>query len=126
MIEFTVFNLLVFGAGVDAVAAKVVASLVALINAYFGNREWAFRHRRGRTRTREVVLFLAVNAACTLLGAGIVAVGVAVAGADSPLTLNLINLISVGVVVIVRFALYHYLVFPDLPSREAPLPQAAE
>lgn len=114
LIEFAVFNLLVFGAGVDVVGAKIVASLAALVNAYFGNREWVFRHRRGAARTREMTMFLLVNVICTLLGAGIVALGLSLLdAAGRPLLLNAINLFSVGVVVIFRFALYHYFVFPN-------------
>ena len=51
LIEIGVFNLLYLAFGWDIVAAKVVASLVALVNAYFGNREWTFRHRDRRGRT---------------------------------------------------------------------------
>src|SRR5690606_18665473 len=76
LIEVGVFNLLVYAWGWDVVSAKIAASLVALINAYIGNREWTFRHRDRRGRVSEVVLFLATNLVCTLLGAGIVWLGV--------------------------------------------------
>src|SRR5665647_2478594 len=45
LIEVGVFNLLYLVFGWDVAWAKVAASLVALINAYFGNREWTFRDR---------------------------------------------------------------------------------
>ena len=111
-IELAIFNLLVFWLHTDPVLAKVISSLIALINAYFGNREWAFRSRRSGRRTREIVIFLLVNAACTALGAGIVAFGVAIINDPHPVTLNLVNIFSVGFVVIVRFVLYHFVVFP--------------
>ena len=44
-IEVAVFNLLYLVLGWDVVAAKIVASLVALVNAYIGNRQWTFRGR---------------------------------------------------------------------------------
>ena len=72
LIEVGVFNLLVYVWGVDLVWAKVIASLVALVNAYIGNREWTFRHRDRRGRVNELVLFVLVNAACTALGAALV------------------------------------------------------
>ncbi len=50
IIEIAVFNLLVYALGVDVVWGKIIASLVALINAYFGNREWTFRNRDRRGR----------------------------------------------------------------------------
>ncbi|WP_210480562.1 GtrA family protein [Naasia sp. SYSU D00948] len=114
VLELATFNLFLLVFGWDAVSAKVVSSLIALVNAYLGNREWAFRHRQGRGRMLELMLFLAVNALCTAIGAGIVAAGAVTLesfGYLSALLLNLVNIVSIGVVVLVRFALYHFVVF---------------
>lgn len=120
VIEIAVFNLLLYGFGADVVASKIVASLVALVNAYFGNREWTFRHRGHHGRALEVVLFVAVNAVCTALGAAIVAVGVGVLGEPGPVAVNIVNLMSIVIVVLVRFLFYHYLVFRGVrPTTEA-------
>lgn len=112
VIEIGVFNLAYYAFGMPVVWAKIVASLIALVNAYFGNREWAFRQRGSHGRRLEVLLFLVVNGVCTAIGAGIVAVGSHVAPHDGPVLLNAINLFSIGVVVIVRLGLYHWVVFP--------------
>lgn len=122
LIEIGVFNLLVYAMGVDVVWAKIIASLVALVNAYIGNREWTFRHRDRRGRVNELVLFVLVNAACTGLGALLVWLGVQAAsavldGPAGPFAVNAVNLASIVIVVLVRFALYHKLVFR--PSRSA-------
>ncbi|MDO5635402.1 MAG: GtrA family protein [Micrococcus sp.] len=116
LIEVGVFNLLVFVFGWDLVWAKVVASLVALVNAYIGNREWTFRHRARRGRVNELVLFVTANAACTALGAGMVWAGVETVRMllerePGALAVNVVNLASIAVVVVVRFALYHWVVF---------------
>ena len=116
LIEIGVFNLLYLAFGWDPVGAKIVASLVALVNAYFGNREWTFRHRDRRGRTQEIVLFVLVNAACTALGALLVWFGVEAAGAlldreVGPFIVNGVNLVSIVIVVLVRFWLYHSVVF---------------
>lgn len=116
VIEIAALNLFVFVFGWDAVASKIAASLVALVNAYIGNREWAFRHRDRRSRTSELVLFLVTNGVCTLLGAGLVWVGVEslelVTGhATGALGLNIVNLMSIVIVVLFRFVLYHKVVF---------------
>ncbi|MCK8466923.1 MAG: GtrA family protein [Rhodoglobus sp.] len=121
LIEVGVFNLLVFVWGWDVVAAKIVASLVALVNAYIGNREWTFRHRDRRGRTAEVVLFLATNAVCTALGAVLVWVGVegveAILGREpGAVAVNLVNLTSIVIVVLLRFVLYHGIVFRASPK----------
>ncbi len=134
LIEIAVFNLLVFGLDWGVVAAKITASAVALINAYFGNREWTFRHRDRRHRASELALFLGANALCTALGAGIVWVGVEVArlvlGAEpGAVSVNVVNLVSIGIIVLVRFALYHWVVFRTAPKpaddADAVSPEAA-
>lgn len=124
LIEIGVFNLLYLAFGWDIVAAKVVASLVALVNAYFGNREWTFRHRDRRGRTAEVVLFVLVNLFCTALGAALVWAGVEAAGlilerTIGPFIVNAVNLVSIAIVVLVRFWLYHSLVFRTSPPKDA-------
>ncbi|MDF2990321.1 MAG: putative rane protein [Microbacterium sp.] len=114
-IEIAAFNLLML-AGVGPVAAKVIASLIALVNAYVGNRQWAFRSRSRDGAGRQMVRFLLVNAACTVIGAGSVWLGAraleALFGEAGPLGLNLVNLASIAAVTVIRFALYHYVVFP--------------
>lgn len=116
LIEVGVFNLLVYAMGVNVVWAKIIASLVALINAYIGNREWTFKHRSRRGRMNELVLFVVTNAVCTGLGALLLWLGVlgasAVLGREAgPFAVNLVNLTSIAIVVLVRFALYHAVVF---------------
>lgn len=116
LIEIGVFNLLVYVWGWDVVAAKIVASLVALVNAYIGNREWTFRHRDRRSRTSELVLFVLTNAVCTAIGAGLVWVGVEMTAsmlgrAPGAVAVNAVNLVSIVIVVAMRFVLYHFIVF---------------
>jgi putative flippase GtrA len=116
LIEIVVFNLLLVGLGWDPVMSKIVASLVALVNAYLGNRQWTFRHRDRRRLWVEMVLFAVVNALCTALGAVIIWVGVDWASTlldrpAGPFVINAVNLISIVVVVIARFGFYHGLVF---------------
>lgn len=123
LIEIGVFNLCIYVWGIDVVSAKIIASLVALVNAYFGNREWAFRGRDRRGRGQEVALFVAVNIVCTILGAALVWAGVELIrwlGEAEPgaVAVNLVNLVSIGVVVVLRFVLYHGLVFRVRPPAE--------
>lgn len=122
LIEVGVFNLLVYVWGWDVVAAKIVASLVALVNAYIGNREWTFRHRDRRGRVSEVTLFLVTNAVCTAIGAVLVWAGVeavaAVLGREpGAVAVNVVNLTSIVIVVLLRFVLYHGIVFRVAPSK---------
>lgn len=122
LIEVGSFNLFVYVFGWDLVVSKVAASLVALVNAYVGNREWTFKDRGRRGRVAEIVLFLIVNLVCTVLGAGIVWLG-AVLVQDftghepGPALVNLVNLASIAVIVVVRFLLYHFIVFRPAKDR---------
>jgi putative flippase GtrA len=49
------------------VTAKVIAGIVAVIASYVFNREWSFRHRGGRERHHEALLFFAVSGVGVLL-----------------------------------------------------------
>jgi len=118
LIEVGVFNLIYLVVGWDPVVAKIIASLVALVNAYFGNREFTFRSRSRGSRTSELVLFVITNVVCAALGAGIVAVGTWILGDRDVLVVNLVNLASIVVVVVVRFVLYYAVVFRHRPSTE--------
>ncbi|MBY6060318.1 GtrA family protein [Microbacterium esteraromaticum] len=125
LIEIGVFNLLVYAMGVDVVWAKIIASLVALVNAYIGNREWTFRHRDRRGRVNEMVLFVLVNIACTGLGAlllwvGVEAAAVVLGRSAGPVVVNVVNLASIAIVVVVRFLLYHGLVFRTGSPKTSP------
>jgi putative flippase GtrA len=120
VIEITAFNLLIL-AGIGPVLAKVIASLIALVNAYLGNREWAFRSRARTSAGRQMVRFLGVNGLCTVIGAGAVWLGSrgleALFGEAGPAGLNIVNLMAIGGVTVIRFVLYHFVVFP--PERDS-------
>ena len=49
------------------VTAKVIAGIVAVIASYVLNREWSFRHRGGRERHHEALLFFAFSGVGVLL-----------------------------------------------------------
>jgi putative flippase GtrA len=49
------------------VTAKVIAGTVAVIASYILNREWSFRHRGGRERHHEALLFFAFSGVGVLL-----------------------------------------------------------
>src|SRR3954453_19710716 len=65
VVDVGLFNLLRFGPGEvlehKPLTAKVIASAVATLVAWLGNRYWTFSGRRTRTPVRELVGFVAVN-----------------------------------------------------------------
>jgi putative flippase GtrA len=122
LIEIAVFNLALTALGASPVVAKVVASLVALINAYLGNRHLTFRDRTTDAPGRQLGRFLVANGVCTGLGAAIVwaAAAVLTSGAGqgpSVVALNAVNLGSIALIIVLRFVLYHRWVFRHAPAR---------
>ncbi|MDX1888569.1 GtrA family protein [Mycolicibacterium sp. 050158] len=49
------------------VTAKIISGIVAVIASYILNREWSFRHRGGRERHHEALLFFGVSGVGVLL-----------------------------------------------------------
>ena len=54
-------NLLHFQAGLGPVVSNLIASLVATVASYTGNRYWTFRHREGSSMPREYLLYMVLN-----------------------------------------------------------------
>ncbi|MBA2694989.1 MAG: GtrA family protein [Actinobacteria bacterium] len=70
-IDTAIYNVLVFGipgagsAGVMVempLRAKILATCIATVFSWLGNRYWTFRHRRRGRKTQEFVLFYVFNA----------------------------------------------------------------
>lgn len=123
LVEVAVFNLVVTMLDGSAVTAKIVASLVALVNAYVGNRQWTFRDRNADGRSHELARFLVANAVCTGLGAAVIwaADVLFVRGADAAMSLvvlNVVNAASIALIVVLRFVAYHRWVFRDDRDRD--------
>ncbi len=67
------FNLLVVGAGVDAVAANVAAQGAAALVAYVLAAKFVFPHAGGRARSAEVAVFLVVAVGGTAYSTAVLA-----------------------------------------------------
>ncbi|KZF10776.1 GtrA family protein [Rhodococcus sp. 05-2254-4] len=52
------------------VIAKIISGVLATLLSYFLNREWAFKHRGGRERHHEALLFFAISGIGVLIAAG--------------------------------------------------------
>ncbi|MFJ8540499.1 GtrA family protein [Streptomyces sp. NPDC093586] len=123
VVETASFNFLIFGSPdrtgplhSTPVAASAVATLLAMVVSWLGNRYWTYRDRRGPIDPREVAWFLGVN----LAGMAVTAVPVYVAhelfGLSSPWSDNAARLVGWAAATLMRFAVYRTLVFT--PSRE--------
>ncbi|MEO6790553.1 MAG: GtrA family protein [Ornithinibacter sp.] len=95
--------------------AKIISGAVATLFAWFGNRQWTFRHRRSRPVSHEVGLFFGVN----VIALGISAVTLAVShyGLDltSRLADNVSTIVGIGLGTLFRFWAYRKVVFVREP-----------
>jgi putative flippase GtrA len=61
------FNVLHFDVGLGLFTSNAIATGLAMIVTYVGNRWWTFRHREGHGTTRETVSFVVLNLAGLLI-----------------------------------------------------------
>ena len=109
------FQLLYAHAGLDAVPAKLCATLVSMTVAYLGHRYWSFSHRARTGVRREYLSFLLINGVTLLLGLGMVAAVRYPLDQHGTLALQATNIASIVLGTVVRYASYRRWVFPALP-----------
>ncbi|MEF9884479.1 GtrA family protein [Streptomyces sp. P9-A4] len=119
VVETASFNLLTFGypssdggtLGSMPVVASVVATLLAMVVSWVGNRYWTYRDRRGAVDRRELTLFVGVN----LVGMAVTAFPLYIShellGLGSPLSDNAARLAGWAAATLLRFIAYRSLVF---------------
>ena len=117
-------NWLRYGAGLGPLTSVTIATVVATVFAFFGNKLWAFRHRKGSNLGRESVLFFVFNGIGLLIQLGVVAIVRYGLGLDDKLSYNVATIIGVGVATIFRLYCYRRWVF--LVADDAPLPEQLE
>jgi putative flippase GtrA len=122
LIDVSVFQVLYAYAGVDAVATKLLATLVSTTTAFLGHRYWSFAHRARTGLRREYVRFASINGLTLLLGLAIVWFVRYPLGQDGVLVLQGANVFAICVGTVVRFLAYSQWVFPPAFS---PDPDAA-
>jgi putative flippase GtrA len=99
-------DLLHFGLNVGKYKAVVVATVLATIVTFVGNRWWAFRHRERSGMGQETVLFFVFNAIGLLIQLGCVGLVVDLGGLQGKLWYNLANLTGIGLGTLFRFWSY--------------------
>jgi putative flippase GtrA len=104
-------NALRYGAGLGPLTSVAVATAVATVFAFLGNKLWAFRHRRGSNWGRESVLFFVFNGIGLLIQLGFVSAARYGLGLEDKFSYNVANIIGVGVATIFRLYCYRRWVF---------------
>jgi putative flippase GtrA len=104
-------NALRYGAGLGPLTSVAVATAVATVFAFLGNKLWAFRHRRGSHWGRESVLFFVFNGIGLLIQLGFVSAARYGLGLEDKFSYNVANIVGVGVATIFRLYCYRRWVF---------------
>ncbi len=108
--------------GLSPVMSTTVATVVATLFAFFGNRQWAFKHRKGKGLGREGLLFFFFNGIGLVIQDGFVAVVQHGLGRQDKLAVNIALILGVAVATLVRLYCYRRWVFLAPPVE----PPAAE
>lgn len=115
VVDVGLYNLLRFGPGellaAKPLTAKVVATLVATLVSWVGNRLWTFASQRTRHRGRELFLFVVVNGLGLAVGAAPLAFSQYVLHLDGPVPDNVANLIGIALGTVLRYVGYKQWVF---------------
>jgi putative flippase GtrA len=110
-----------YGAGLGPLTSVVIATVVATVFAFLGNKLWAFRHRTGSHVRRESVLFFVFNGVGLLIQLGVVAFVHYGLGLTDSFSYNVANIIGIGIATCFRLYSYRrwvFLVAPDAPLAE--------
>lgn len=99
-------DVLHFDFNVGKYKAVVVATVLATIVTFIGNRWWAFRHRERSGMGQETVLFFVFNGVGLLIQLACVAIVVDLGGLQGKLWYNLANLTGIGLGTLFRFWSY--------------------
>ncbi len=118
--DLVVFNVLLLGAAVPSVPAKVGAGGAAIVVAYAGSRWWTWRDRRGPDVARESVRFVAVSLLAAALQVACLLVSRGVLGLRSPVADNVsANVVGMAIATAFRFWAFRTVVFRAPALRSA-------
>jgi putative flippase GtrA len=117
-------NLLRYGAGAGPLTSVTIATIVATAFAFFGNRHWAFRHRKGKGLGYESLLFFFFNGIGLLIQLAFVAGVHYGLGLTDKLSYNLANIVGIGVATLFRLYAYRRWIF--LPVEAPPAAEQLE
>jgi putative flippase GtrA len=117
------FNLFRFSAGLGLFTSNALATLIATVVTYVGNRYWTFRHREGKGTTRDSVMFVVLNGVGLLIQYGCVWIAQNVLGFphNDKFSTNVALLIGIALGTLFRFWSYRQWVWHQSPAgAEAP------
>jgi len=113
-------DVLRYGAGVGKYKAVTVATIVATIVTFIGNRYWTFRHREGQSNTRDTVMFFILNGVGLLIYYACIWLIQDAAGLKAKIWYNVALVVGTGLGTLFRFWSYRKWVWtaPGAPGAE--------
>lgn len=108
-------DVLHLGLGVGKYTSITIATVVATLVTFIGNRYWTFRHRAGAGTTRESVMFFVLNGVGLLFQYVCIWIVQDVLGHQGGLWYNVANLIGIVFGTLFRFWSYRKWVWHMLP-----------
>ena len=105
-------NILRSGAGLGPLTSAAIATIVATVFSFVGNKYWTFKHRKGNGLGRESLLFFFFNGIGLLIQLAFVAAVHYGLGLTSTFWYNVGNITGIIVATIFRLYTYRRWVFP--------------
>lgn len=99
------------------VTAKVIATLVSILFAWWAHRGWTFRGEKRHRPVRELVLFGIVNGVAMGVEAGVLAITHHGLGFDTLAWDNLFSIVGIGLGTAARYVGYRLFVFHSEASK---------
>ena len=110
--------------GIGPYKAITIATVLATVVTYLGNRYWTFRNRQGQGTTRESIIFFVLNGIGLLIFYGCIWLIKDAAGLKTQLWYNFALVVGTGFGMLFRFWSYRKWVW--LPPAATPVLSAAE
>jgi len=114
-------NELYFRAGVGPLLSNVIATVVATIVSYAGNRYWTFRDRQRSSVSREGILFFVLNGIGLAIQLACLGFSTYLLGLHGRIAYNIFLAIGIGLATLFRYGAYKKWVWRAQP----PAPVAA-
>jgi putative flippase GtrA len=116
------FNVLHFDVGLGLFTSNAIATGLAMIVTYIGNRWWTFRHREGHGTGRETASFVLLNLGGLLIQYACVWIAKNAFGLTDRFSLNVAFLIGIALATLFRFWSYRKWVWLARPADPAASP----
>jgi putative flippase GtrA len=111
-------DILHFDVGLDKYTSITVATVVATVVTFIGNRYWTFAHREGKGASHETVMFFVLNGVGLLIQYACIGLIQDVMGLQGKLWYTVANLIGTAIGTVFRFWSYRRWVWHEQPPSE--------